>query len=232
MTDRPDLPRRALIESLGAFAVVFAGCGAIIADAQYGETLGTTGIAAVFGLAVMAMVYATGHLSGAHLNPAVTLAFVLNRHFPLNEAGAYIAAQIAGGLSAAGLLLLVWPDMPANLGATLPTIGAPAAVVYEAVLTALLMFVIMAVATDSRATGTGAAIAVGGTIGLGALFGGPVTGASMNPARSIGPSLLSGETSDLWIYIAGPVIGATLGAVAYQMVRGERPATSETGSVR
>jgi MIP family channel proteins len=220
MSERPDLLRRAVAEGLGAFALVFAGCGAIIAETEHPGTLGTVGIALVFGLIVMAMVYAMGHLSGAHLNPAVTLAFAVTRHFPRGEALAYLTAQIAGALAAAGLLATIWPSHPAHLGATLPTVGVGSAFAYETVLTAFLMFVIMAVATDTRAVGAGAAIAIGGTVGLDALFGGPVTGASMNPARSLGPALVSGETGDLWLYLAAPLVGALLGALAYQLVRG------------
>jgi aquaporin NIP len=216
---RPDLLRRATAEGLGVFALVFAGCGAIVTEAEHPGSLGVVGIALVFGLIVMAMVYATGHLSGAHLNPAVTVAFVLSRHFPRAEALAYLVAQLAGALFAAALLATIWPSDPAGLGATTPTIGAGGALVYEAVLTAFLMFVIMAVATDTRAVGAGAAIAIGGTVGLDALFGGPITGASMNPARSLGPALVSGELGDLWIYVAGPLLGAAVGAFAYQAVR-------------
>ncbi len=220
---RPDLARRALAEGLAAFALVFAGCGAIVADSVYDGSLGTIGVALVFGLVIMAMVYATGHLSGAHINPAVTLAFTLTRHFPAREALAYIAAQLAGAALAALLLLAVWTSQPAQLGATVPHVGAGSAVVYELVMTALLMFVIMAVATDTRAAGAAAAIAIGGAIGLDALFGGPVTGASMNPARSFGPALVSGEWRDFWVYVAGPIAGAALGALTYQVVRGEHP---------
>ena len=224
MNRRPDLARRAAAEGLGVFALVFAGCGAIVAEAEHPGTLGAVGIAFVFGLVVMAMIYATGHLSGAHLNPAVTLAFAFTRHLPGAEALAYLLAQLAGALVAAGLLAAIWPSKPAALGTTLPTVGAGSAFVYEVVLTAFLMFVIMAVATDTRAVGAGAAIAIGGTVGLDALFGGPITGASMNPARSIGPALVSGEMHDLWIYIARPrSLGATIGAFAYQLVRGEHP---------
>ena len=205
MNGRPDLVRRAAAEAIGAFALVFAGCGAIVTEAEHPGSLGTVGIALVFGLVIMAMVYATGHLSGAHLNPAVTLAFALTRHFPRREALAYIAAQLAGALAAARPARGIWPSQPAAARRRrCPTVGAGSALVYEAVLTAFLMFVIMAVATDTRAVGAGAAIAIGGTVGLDALFGGPITGASMNPARSLGPALVSGELHDLWIYIAGP----------------------------
>ncbi len=218
--DRPDLARRALAEGLAAFALVFAGCGAIVADARYGGALGTVGVGLVFGLVIMAMVYATGHLSGAHINPAVTVAFTLTRHFPPRDAVAYVTAQVAGASAAALVLLAAWPAEPAHLGVTVPHVGAGTAVLYEAVLTAILMFVIMAVATDTRAVGAAAAIAIGGAIGLDAVFGGPVTGASMNPARSFGPALVSGEWDDFWVYVLGPLAGAALGALAYQVVRG------------
>jgi aquaporin NIP len=212
--------RRATAEGLAAFALVFAGCGAIVADARYDGELGAVGVSLVFGLVIMAMVYATGHLSGAHINPAVTVAFALTRHFPARDASAYITAQLAGATAAALVLLAAWPDGPADLGATVPAVGAGTALLYEALLTAILMFVIMAVATDTRAVGAGAAIAIGGTVGLDALFGGPVTGASMNPARSFGPALAAGQWSDFWVYLAGPLVGAAGGALAYQLVRG------------
>ena len=223
MDERPNLARRAGAELIGAFALVFAGCGAIVTEATDPGSLGTVGIALVFGLIIMVMVYATGHLSGAHLNPAVTLAFVATRHFPRAEAAAYVAAQVAGAVLAAALLAVVWPSHPAELGTTLPSVGVGSAFVYEAILTAFLMFVIMAVATDTRAVGAAAAIAIGGTVGLDALFGGPITGASMNPARSLGPALVSGELHDLWLYLVAPPLGAALGALAYQLVRGEYP---------
>jgi len=220
VSDRPNLMRRSAAEAIGVFALVFAGCGAIVTDTVHAGTLGAVGVSLVFGLTIMAMVYATGHLSGAHLNPAVTLAFTLTRHFPGREAVAYMAAQLLGALAAAALLLAVWPSEPASLGATVPSVGTGSAVVYEAVLTAFLMFVIMAVATDTRAVGAGAAIAIGGTVGLDALFGGAITGASMNPARSLGPGLVSGELHEIWVYIVAPIAGAAIGALAYQLVRG------------
>jgi MIP family channel proteins len=200
---------------------VFAGCGAIVADAKYDGALGVVGIGLVFGLVITVMVYATGHLSGAHINPAVTVAFTLSRHFPTRDAAAYILAQVVGAVAGALVLLAVWPEQPANLGATVPSIATGGALVYELLLTAFLMFVIMAVATDTRAVGAAAAIAIGGTVGLDALFGGPVTGASMNPARSFGPALAAGEWHAFWIYVLGPIAGAALGALAYQLVRGD-----------
>jgi MIP family channel proteins len=227
---RPDLIRRALAEAIAAFALVFAGCGAIVADAERGGALGTVGIALVFGLVIMVMVYATGHLSGAHINPAVTIAFTLTRHLPLRDACAYVAAQLAGATLGALALLAVWPDAPADLGATVPSVGDGSAFVYELLMTALLMFVIVAVATDTRAVGAAAAIAIGGAVGLDALFGGPITGASMNPARSLGPALASGQWTAIWIYLSAPVAGAALGALAYRLVRGEPASTSASSS--
>ena len=217
-----ELWRRAAAEGLAAFVLVFAGCGAMVTDARYHGALGTVGIGLVFGLVIMAMIYATGHLSGAHINPAVTIAFTLTRHFAPRDAAAYVAAQLTGATAGALVLLAVWPDQPAALGATVPSVGVGSALVYEAIMTAVLMFVIIAVATDTRAVGAAAAIAIGGTVGLDALFGGPITGASMNPARSFGPALASGTWTDFWIYIIGPVVGAALGAFAYQFIRVER----------
>jgi aquaporin NIP len=213
--------RRAAAEALAAFALVVAGCGAIIANSQYRDALGAVGVSLTFGLVIMVMVYATGHLSGAHINPAVTVGFTLTRHFPPRDAVAYVAAQLAGAVAAALVLLVLWPDKPADLGATVPTVAVGRAFLYELILTAILMFVIMAVATDTRAVGSAAALAIGGTIALDALFGGPATGASMNPARSFGPALVSGHWRDFWVYVAGPVAGSALGALAYQLVRGD-----------
>ncbi len=214
-----DLARRAIAEGIAAFVLVFAGCGAIIVDAERSGGLGTLGIAAAFGLAIMVMIYATGHVSGAHINPAVTIAFAATRHFPVRDALAYVPAQLAGAVAGALTLRAVWDGTPTDLGATLPSVGTGPALVYELVMTAILMFVITAVATDTRAVGAAAAIAVGGTVALDAAIGGPVTGASMNPARSIGPALASWTWSDQWVYVVAPVCGALIGAVLYGVLR-------------
>jgi aquaporin NIP len=219
----PSLFRRATAEALGAFALVFAGCGAIVTNAERSGTLGTVGVSLVFGLVILAGIAAVGHISGAHFNPAVTTSFFLTRHLPGRDATAYIAAQFAGAIAGALLLWLVWPAKPADLGATVPSIAVGRAVIVEAAMSALLMLVILSVATDTRAAGAPAAIAIGATITLDALFGGPLTGASMNPARSFGPALVSGQWKDFWVYLAGPLLGAPLGAFAYQFVRGEHP---------
>ena len=137
-------------------------------------------------------------------------------------------AQLAGAIVGASLLRLTWSGTPAALGAPVPTVGSAAAFTYELVLTAFLMFVIMAVATDTRAVDAAAAIAIGGTVALDALFGGPVTGASMNPARSLGPALVATEWTDLWIYLTAPLLGALVGAVLYQTIRGPADAAPDT----
>jgi aquaporin NIP len=224
--ERPNLARRAFMEAIGTFALVTAGCGAIVTNTTHPGSIGGVGVSLVFGLVIMVMIYAGGHLSGAHYNPSVTIAFTLARHFPLRDTFAYIAAQLAGAVAAALLLLAAWTSKPAHLGATLPSVGTSTALVYEIVLTAFLMFVITAVATDTRAVGAAAAIAIGGTVGLDALFGGPITGASMNPARSLGPALASGTWSSLWIYMVGPLVGAAIGVFAYEQVRGPKPLVS------
>jgi aquaporin NIP len=224
---------RALVaETIGTFALVFAGCGAIQVDART-HALGHVGVAISFGLVIMAGIYAVGHISGAHFNPAVSFAFALTRHFPWPRVAAYWAAQLAGGLAAAGVLRLSLGNV-AHVGATLPAGSQGQAFLWEAILTFFLMFVIMAVATDTRSVGEAAAIAVGGTVGLDAMFGGPITGASMNPARSIAPALVSGDVRALWLYIVAPLLGAAIAALAYQFVRGEdvRPAGVERAARR
>jgi len=214
-----DLGRRCLAEAFGTFALVFAGCGAIVVNSERGGSLGAVGIAAAFGLVIMAMEYAIGHLSGAHVNPAVTVAFVTSRHFAARDALAYIPAQAVGAVAGALTLRIAWQGTPANLGATAPSVSVGSALLYEFVMTALLMFVVMAVSTDTAAVGAAAAIAIGGTVALDALFGGDVTGASMNPARSFGPALVASEWTDFWVYLIAPVAGAIAAALFYGVIR-------------
>jgi MIP family channel proteins len=213
------LARQLAAEVVGTFALVFAGCGAVMVDAKTGA-LGHVGVSFAFGLVIMVMVYAVGHVSGAHFNAAVTFAFALGRHFPWPKAVAYWGAQLAGGIAAAALLRGSLGNV-ADTGATLPSGSQGQSFLWELVLTFFLMFVIMAVATDTRAVGEAAAIAIGGTVGLDALVGGPISGASMNPVRSIAPALVSGNLHALWLYVVAPVAGASLGALAYRAVRGE-----------
>ena len=184
------------------------------------HALGHVGVAITFGLVIMAMIYALGHISGAHFNPAVSFAFAISRHFPWPRLAGYWTAQLLGALAAAAILRGSLGNL-AHTGATLPSGSQAQSFLWEFVLTFFLMFVIMAVATDTRAVGEAAAIAIGGTVGLDAMFGGPISGASMNPARSFGPALVSGELHALWLYIAAPLAGATLGALVYEFIRAD-----------
>jgi aquaporin NIP len=222
-----ELARRLVAEGIGTFALVFAGCGAVMVDAKTHQ-LGHVGVAITFGLVIMFGIYSVGHISGAHFNPAVTFAFALTRHFPWPRALAYWGAQVGGALVAAALLRASLGNI-AHVGATLPSGSQGQSFLWEFVMSGFLMFVILAVATDTRAVGEAAAIAVGGTIGLDAMFGGPISGASMNPARSFAPAVVSGDLHALWLYILAPVVGASLGGLAYQFVRGEQTRPAEIG---
>lgn len=213
--------RKLAAEFLGTFFLLFAGTGAVIVNAQTGGTISHVGVSLVFGFVVLAVISAAGHVSGAHINPAVTLAFALARHFPWKLVPLYMLVQFAGAVVAsATLAVLIGTE--ANLGATLPAGSQLQSLVLEVFLTFFLMLVIMAVATDTRAVGQLAAVAIGSTVALSAMWAGPISGASMNPARSLGPAVVSGAIGDLWIYLVGPVVGAALGAVVYQLIRGER----------
>jgi aquaporin NIP len=216
---RSSLGRALVAESIGTFALVFAGAGGIMVDAKT-HALGHVGVAIAFGLVIMVMIYAVGHVSGAHFNPAVSFAFALTRHFPWPRVAAYWLAQAAGALIAAAILRGSLGNV-AHLGATLPAGSQGQSFLWEVVLTFFLMFVILSVATDTRAVGEAAAIAIGGTVGLDAMFGGPISGASMNPARSLGPAVIGGQLHALWLYLVAPLAGAALGALAYHFVRGE-----------
>jgi aquaporin NIP len=215
----PSLIRRAGAELIGTYALVTAGCGAIMVNAQTGE-LGHIGIAFVFGFIVLAMIAATGHISGAHFNPAVTLAFALTRHFPWRDVVFYIGGQLVGAVLAAITLRLLLGDV-AGLGATVPNGSTAQSFGLEILLSAVLMFVIISVATDTRAVGAPAAVAIGFTVALDALWGGPISGASMNPARSFGPALVAGIWADQWLYWIAPIIGTSIGAMLYQILRSE-----------
>jgi len=216
MTASHPLLRKAAADAIGTFALVFAGCGAIVVDAQTGA-LGHLGVCLVFGLVVGAMIFATGHVSGAHFNPAVTLSFAATGHFPWREVPAYIGAQLIAAVTAStAIRFLVGSE--AHLGATLPSVDWSAAFGLELTLTFFLMFVIQAVATDARASGNVAALAIGGTVALCALMGGPLSGASMNPARSLGPALVAGQLDALWLYLIAPCVGALAGGWTYTIV--------------
>ena len=210
------LLRKALADAIGTFALVFCGCGAVVVDSN-GGALGHVGVSLVFGLIVGVMIFAVGHVSGAHFNPAVTLAFAATGRFPWREVPAYVGAQLAAA-TLASVVLLALVGGGAELGATVPAVSVGRAFGVEVILTFFLMFVITSVATDARAQGQLAAVAIGGTVALCALMGGPLTGASMNPARSLGPALVAGVARGQWLYLVAPVLGALLGAFAYRAV--------------
>jgi aquaporin Z len=210
--------RKFSAELLGTFALVFAGTGAIVTDGVSGGEVTHVGVALVFGLVVLAMIDAVGDVSGAHLNPAVTLGFLAAKRLPGKLVVPYIASQGAGALLASLLLRLLFPDH-ATLGATLPAGPAWQSFVLETVLTFLLMFVILQVSTGPKEKGLRAGVAVGSVIALEALFAGPISGASMNPARSLGPALATLTFTHLWVYLLAPPLGALLGVLAHRAIR-------------
>lgn len=184
------------------------------------------GIAITFGLVVMVMIHAVGGISGAHINPAVTTAFWLSGRLPLKAVGPYAVAQCAGALVASGILRLLFPAH-ATLGATVPTGPVMQSFVLEVILTAMLMFVILTVATGPKESGLMAGIAIGGVVGLEAMFAGPICGASMNPARSLAPALISGRLDPLWVYILAPTLGALLAVPCWRLTC-NTPASAST----
>ena len=201
--------QRYFLELFGTFALVFCGAGAIIMNDVSGGAVTHIGVALSFGLIVMAMIYAIGERSGAHINPAVTLAFWLSGKFDKKEVLPYITAQILGAVLGSAVLYFLFPEHPTQ-GATLPLNSYSQAFILEVLLSFILMFVIVQVSEGSKETGKMAGVAIGGVVAMEALFAGPITGASMNPARSIGPALFSGELQYLSLYIAAPIIGMLL----------------------
>lgn len=208
--------KKYLAEAIGTFCLVFAGTGAIVINDVSGGTVTHVGIALTFGLVVMAMIYAVGDISGAHLNPAVTLGFWFARREPGKSILPYVVSQLLGVFLASGLLALMFTHK--TLGATHPAGVAIQSFLLEAILTAILMFVILSVATGEKEKGLLAGVAIGGVIAFEALFAGPISGASMNPARSLAPAIISNGFYDVWIYLAAPVLGSAVGVVAHRVV--------------
>lgn len=204
-----NMVKRSMAEIIGTFALVFCGTGAIVIDKQTGGGVSHAGVAVTFGLIVMAMIYGLGEISGAHLNPAVSIAFSLAGRLPVKALAPYIASQIIGALLASVLLRALFPEN-SLLGATIPAGSAGQSFVLELILTFILMLVIMGVATGPKEQGLFAGIAIGGVILLEAMFAGPICGASMNPARSLAPALVSGHIQSLWVYLTAPITGAAL----------------------
>jgi len=198
--------QRLFAEFIGTFALVFAGTGAVIVN-ELTATVSHVGVGLTFGLVVLALIYALGDVSGAHFNPAVTIGFVLARRFPVRDTGPYLVVQFLGAIAASVVLWLIFPDSQ-SLGATVPRGATTQSFVLELLLTAFLMFVILNSTTGAQEKGLVVGIIVGSVIALEALFAGPISGASMNPARSFGPALVSGRLESLWVYLLGPVLGA------------------------
>lgn len=212
--------RKLAAEAFGTFFLVFMGCGAIVVDGATGR-LGHLGVSLAWGLSVLVLIHAIGEVSGAHINPAVTVAFAAARRFPARSVAPYAGAQVAGAVAAALVLRYLFPADP-TLGATQISSWTGRAFVFEFLMSYLLMFVVMAVSSGSREQGMMAGVAVGAVVALDALVGGRVTGASMNPARTLGPALVSGLTAHLWLYVLAPTLGAVAGALSYQYAKGER----------
>lgn len=214
--------RKVVAESFGTFALMFAGTGAVVVNDTHGGVT-HVGVALTFGLVVLAMIYAVGDVSGAHLNPAVTAAFAAAGRLPVRCVLPYFGGQFAGAIAASGLLRALFPAHP-TLGATLPASGVGQSFTFELLLTLILMFVVLRVSTGAKEKGITAGVAVGSVIALEALFAGPVTGASMNPARSLAPAVVSGRTEHLWVYLIAPLVGALIGVVAAKLVKEPAPA--------
>ncbi|MFZ4766876.1 MAG: MIP/aquaporin family protein [Roseimicrobium sp.] len=210
--------RKLVAEWLGTFALVFAGTGAMVVDAATEGAIGHAGVALTFGLVVLAMIHTFGDVSGAHMNPAVTLGFAVARRFAWAEVPGYVVAQCLGALSASALLRVLFP-LDARLGATLPAGTWSQSFVFEIALTFLLMLTILSVSTGVKEKAITAGIAIGAVVALEAMFAGPICGASMNPARSLAPALVSGHTEHLWLYLTAPLLGALLAVPACMCVR-------------
>lgn len=213
-----DLPKF-VSEAIGTFALVFVGTGAIVVDVLTEGALSPLGVSLAFGLVIMTMIYAVGDISGAHLNPAVTLGFFVAGRMPGREVLPYLAAQLIGAVAGSAMIRLFFGDV-ASLGSTQPTVAIGIAFAMEVTLTFLLMFVILGVATGDKEEGIMAGVAIGSVVCFAALFGGPISGASMNPARSLGPALVSGTFASLWLYLSAPFVGAGLAVGACRVVRG------------
>ncbi|MDA9215724.1 MIP family channel protein [Flavobacteriaceae bacterium] len=215
------MSKRFISEIIGTFALVFCGTGAMVINDFTGGTVTHVGVAITFGLIVMGMIYAFGDISGAHMNPAVTIGFAYAKKFPWKEVPAYVLAQLIGAFLASGILLYLFPESQ-TLGATLPGLSALKVFILEIILSFFLMVVIINVSTGSKEIGVVAGIAIGSIVLLEAMFAGPITGASMNPARSIAPAVVSGNIADLWIYIFAPIIGCVLAVVSCKLVKDEQ----------
>tara|TARA_B110000008_G_scaffold160831_1_gene161502 strand:+ start:20322 stop:20984 length:663 start_codon:yes stop_codon:yes gene_type:complete len=208
-------------ELLGTYILVFVGAGAIVIDSVTGGGVSHLGIGLTFGLVVMAMIYTIGDISGAHINPAVTIAFAVAKRFPKSEVFPYISFQVIGAILASATLYFLFPGA-VNMGQTLPlNDNWLQSFVLELILTFILMFVILNVSTGAKEKGITAALAIGGVVAFEATFAGPICGASMNPARSIGPALFSGDLTHLWLYVVATTLGAILAVYSCRLIKDE-----------
>lgn len=211
--------QKLMAEVLGTYFLIFAGCAAVVVNVNNEKVVSLPGISMVWGLAVMVLVYSLGHISGAHFNPAVTIAFATCKRFPLKQVPAYVLAQVIGSTLAAGTLRLLFSGPHDVFAGTSPQGSDLQAFGVEFIITFYLMFIISGVATDNRAIGELAGLAIGATVLINVMFAGPITGASMNPARSLGPAIVSNHYKGIWIYLMSPTLGAVSGAWVYNMVR-------------
>ncbi|KAK7318853.1 hypothetical protein RJT34_03560 [Clitoria ternatea] len=211
--------QKLVAETVGTYFLVFAGCASIVVNNNYENALTFPGVTIVWGLTVMVVVYTIGHVSGAHINPAVTIAFASIKRFPYKQVPAYVAAQLLGSTLATVTLKVIFSGKPNQFTGTIPSGSELQSFVVEFIITFFLMFVISGVATDDRAVGEMAGLAIGSTIVLNALIAGQVSGASMNPARSLGPALVHNKYIGIWIYLLAPIIGALGGAWFYNILR-------------
>ncbi len=218
-----------LAEFIGTFFMVFFGCGAMILSQINPDSISTFAIPLVFGGAVSVMIYSVGHISGAHFNPAVTLAFWAVKRFPSKRVLGYLLSQILGAIFASLIHKIIWSGLAHNFGVTHFFISWQIAFLLEVIISFSLMFVIISVATDSRAVGELAGIAIGSTVAICSFVGGPLTGSSMNPARTLGPAIVSGNISGLWFYLVAPILGTILGALTYEWIRCNKEGPKEHG---
>ncbi len=209
--------RSFLAELLGTYFLVFAGTGALVINDVSGGVITHPGIAMVFGLVVMVLIYAFGEISGAHFNPAVTVGFWLSGRFPFRRIFPYMGAQFFGAILASLTLKILFP-MHSTLGITLPRGDVGQSFILEAILTGLLVLVILSVTSGAKEKGLLAGVAIGGTVGMEALFAGPICGASMNPARSFAPAWVSGHLCGVWIYLLAPLVGACVAVVVHRLL--------------
>ncbi|QCD76907.1 aquaporin NIP [Vigna unguiculata] len=213
------LLQKLVAEVVGTYFLIFAGCASVVVNLDKDRVITQPGISIVWGLTVMVLVYSVGHISGAHFNPAVTIAHASTRRFPLKQVPAYVIAQVVGSTLASGTLRLIFNGRNDHFAGTLPAGSDLQSFVIEFIITFYLMFVISGVATDNRAIGELAGLAVGSTVLLNVMFAGPITGASMNPARSLGPAIVHNEYRGIWIYLVSTTLGAVAGAWAYNFIR-------------